>query len=210
MGQIGENEYLDYRGHQVAAFDHIKHEVSGVRPMTEGDYEVSAEKLRAAVEEEAVKYVIDHYPFGTSGVYTKDGHIIIAISSSKFNPNNFWNGRWRSVWTATFAGNTVNLHARIRVNVHYYEDGNVQLNTNTEKKLSVPAAGDEKATAANIIREIRKAEQTFHSALDGADVAMSETTFKALRRVLPVTRTKVNWEKIRNYRIGAEAVGSKN
>ena len=41
------------------------------------------------------------------------------------------NGRWRSVWTMTFNPNALGekypLEGAVKVQVHYYEDGNVQL-----------------------------------------------------------------------------------
>lgn len=207
-GEVADGEYLDPRGNQVVTFDHIKQEVTGSRPI-EGELDHDVEPFRAAFDDEAQKYVAENYPVGTTTVYGKrQGNqykIIVCISSSKFNPTNYWNGRWRATWQVTFTpgGGQATIDGKLQVNVHYYEDGNVQLNTNTEKHLQAPA-GDAAATASSVMKAIIKAEQAFHGALDTSYTTMGDTTFKALRRALPITRTKIDWNKIRNYKIGAE------
>ena len=121
---------------------------------------------RAAFDDEAVKYVNEHYPNGATTVYGKRKgnqyqvslphlpptslfshlysslslfviQVIVCISSSKFNPGNYWNGRWRSTWTVTFSpsGGQATVDGKLQVNVHYYEEGNVQLNNTVEKHL---------------------------------------------------------------------------
>jgi len=207
-GEVSYNEYLDPRGSQVITFDHIKQEVTGSRPIS-GELDPAVEPYRNIFDDEAAKYVAEHYPAGTSTVYGKqeDGKhkVVVCISSSKFNPSNYWNGRWRSTWTAVYSpgGGQVSLHGKIQVNVHYYEDGNVQLNTSTEKHITA-AGGDATTTASNAIKAIIKAEQAFHGSLDSSYNTMGDTTFKALRRALPITRNKIDWNKIRNYKIGQE------
>jgi len=207
-GELSYNEYLDPRGNQVVTYDHIKQEVTGSRAI-DGELDSDVEPFRAAFDDEAVKYVSEHYPFGATSVYGKqeDGKykIIVCVSSSKFNPSNFWNGRWRSTWTVVFSpgGGNASIHGKMHVNVHYYEDGNVQLNSTTEKHLTSPV-GDPTATATQAIKAIVKSEQAFHGALDNSYSTMSDTTFKALRRALPITRQKIDWNKIRNYKITAE------
>jgi len=198
-GEVADGEYLDPKGNQVITYDHIKQEVTGHRPIS-GELDSGLESLRKAFEKQAVDYVSQHYTNGAATIYGKDGQIIVAISSARFNPHNFWNGRWRSVWT--YQGGQLEGHFKICV--HYYEDGNVQLNTDTKQKTTIPESGNADAIATAALKAIAKVEQTFQQSLETSYNTMGETTFKALRRNLPITRTKIDWNKISNYKMGAQ------
>jgi len=203
-GEISDGEYLDPKGGLVLSYDHIKQEVTGNRPIS-GELDSGLEPLRKAFEKAAMEYVSQHYPFGTTTIYGKEGQIIIAISSAKFNPHNFWNGRWRSVWT--FQGGQLEGHFKICV--HYYEDGNVQLNTDTKTKTSITETGNPDTVAAAAIKAISKVEQSFQQSLETSYNTMGDTTFKALRRNLPITRQRIDWNKIKTYQMGS-ALSQKN
>jgi hypothetical protein len=67
----------------------------------------------------------------------------------------------------------------------------------TSKSVEVASAGGADA----IVREIAKAENKFQEELNRAFVQLAEGSFKGLRRQLPVTRQRVEWEKIGGYRV---------
>jgi len=197
--EVGTNEYIDHEGGVVATFDHIKQVVTGSRPISSGDEDASLAGLRAELQAELAPYVKEHYPFGTLGVYAREGKLYVCITSTRFNPNNFWNGRWRSCWTISKNGEQ--LDARIRLQVHYYEDGNVQLQTDTSKSVAGKAGN-----AKEIAKAIQTAEHNFHQALNTSYELMGENTFKYLRRALPISGKKIVWGNIVSYRVGVEAV----
>jgi len=208
-GEIGNNEYLDTRGGQIVTYDHIRQKITGNRKIG-SELDSSVEPFRKAIEDAAFSYISQHYQNGTPAAYSaKDGgefKVTLCISSSKFSPANFWGGRWRSVWTIKFKpGGEAKLDGNVRLQVHYYEDGNVQLVTNFSKGSSVKTPSDAKGLAEAVLKQISKLEMEYQNAVEHSYQTMGDTTFKALRRVLPITRERIKWEKIRNYRIGNEA-----
>ncbi|KAI9471999.1 MAG: hypothetical protein EXX96DRAFT_488962 [Benjaminiella poitrasii] len=135
-GKLGEDRFLDPRSKQSFKFDHIHltaHDLENYATQTD------LEPLRVAVEKEILTYVGDHYPNGVCTIYATDKDIIIAVVDNKYNPNNFWNGRWLASWIYDTQSNT--LKGCTKVNVHYYEDGNVQLNT--EKNVDGQVASND-------------------------------------------------------------------
>ena len=67
----------------------------------------------------------------------------------------------------------------------------------TSKSVEVASASGADA----VVREIAKAENKFQEELNRAFVQLAEGSFKGLRRQLPVTRQRVEWEKIGGYRV---------
>jgi len=210
-GEIDQKHYLDPHSKQVFEFDHVMQTVGNVSGADEQHYNSATEAVRSAINKVVADYVEGFYPEGACAVYSKKESdnttkITICISAKKFNPKNYWNGRWRSVWIASLKGGSCELAGNIKVNVHYYEDGNVQLNTKFEKTVKFEG-GDDATVAKNIANAITKSETEFQSALDEGYHQMSDQSFKSLRRKLPVNGTKVNFEGIAQHKMNKQLGG---
>lgn len=123
----------------------------------------------------------------------------IIIVSTKYNPNNFWNGHWKSEYV--YDKTEGKLSGTIDIDVHYYEDGNVKFHSS---KLV------EETNIKDPVASIKELEHKFEQDLQESFTDLNEKQFKSLRRRLPITRARVNWGKaIGNYRLGRDAAQGK-
>ena len=67
-----------------------------------------------------------------------NGMLAVVISYKNLNQNNYWTGGWQSDWATNVGSNgKAELKGRIRLQVHYYEDGNVQLNSTFSEEATI-------------------------------------------------------------------------
>ncbi|THH28822.1 hypothetical protein EUX98_g5372 [Antrodiella citrinella] len=210
----GENEiadrFWDPRSRTSFRFDHLSLEASD--PQSE-DPDSESEPFRAALEAATISYLTTHFHSGVASVFSVPDHadrFIIQVVANKYNPANFWSGRWRSEYTLDLADRTVS--GKILLNVHYYEQGNVQLETTHAISLALPpsiSSSTAPASATKLLALIESEESKYQESLGESYQAMGEKTFKALRRALPMTRSKLDWDKVLGYKLGAELTANK-
>ncbi|KAL0387418.1 UNVERIFIED_CONTAM: F-actin-capping protein subunit alpha [Sesamum radiatum] len=162
------------------------------------------EEYRCALDAEIIKYVSEAYPKGVCSVYCANGkdveepgsdfELVVVISAARHSPQNFCNGSWRSIWHMEFKDELqiVEVRGKLEVGAHYFEEGNVQLDAKHEcKDSTIFQSPDDCAVSLTTI--IRHHETEYLNSLQVSYSNLPDTTFKDLRRKLPVTRTLFPW-----------------
>lgn len=210
-GRLDGSRFYDPSSKQQFHYDHLRKEASDVEPWHGHD---STESWRLSVEQVMREYIAAHYPDGNLTVYSQlstsdePTKVVICIEDHQFQPHNFWNGRWRSEWTVLFnpsnADEPAVLSGALKLQVHYYEDGNVQLVSNKDIEAIEVNANDPESLAKGVQKSVKAAETKYQTAINENYEKMSTTAFKSLRRQLPITRTKIDWNKIVSYKVGKD------
>ncbi|KAL8790701.1 MAG: hypothetical protein Q9195_006243 [Heterodermia aff. obscurata] len=174
---LGGDRYYDVESSSSFTFDHNAQKASSVQSYT------------VAYEHGELFEQILAFEFLVLRVFSSTISMMDPLKANR-------NGRWRS--TYFFNPSSCTLSGTIKVDVHYYEDGNVRLTTSK----SVPGTSiSGSITAPEIMKQIARMEKQYQEDLNKGFTALSEGTFKGLRRQLPVTRQKVEWEKVGGYRV---------
>lgn len=197
-----QERFVDPRSKKSFAFNHLTLEASDAQPYEPNE---ETEPLRSALETAALNYLTAHYQSGVSAVFSssKSSEFIIQIVANKYNPSNFWSGRWRSSYVLNTEDKT--LSGKVMVNVHYYEQGNVQLESTYPVNITLPPSiNADPSSAPKILALVEDAERKYQTNLSDTYHDLGEKTFKGLRRALPLTRQKVDWDKVLGYKLGAE------
>ncbi|KAG6918751.1 hypothetical protein DXG01_011942 [Tephrocybe rancida] len=209
-GSEDEERFLDPRSKTTFVFNHLSLEASDVQTV---ELNPDSEPFRKALETAVLSYISSHFLEGVGSVFAvpeTPNRFIIQIAASKYSAPNFWSGRWRSEYIVDLNENKVT--GKIQVNVHYYEQGNVQLATTQDISLTLPPAvvtSTPSASASKILALIGDEEGNYQTSLNETYREMGEKTFKGLRRALPMTRQKIDWDKVLGYKLGAELTSSK-
>ncbi|KAI0669191.1 F-actin capping protein alpha subunit [Trametes maxima] len=205
-----QDRFWDPRSRTSFRFDHLSLETSDPEHV---EPDAESEPFRVALENASLTYLAAHYHDGVASVFSTPGsstRFVVQIVANKYNPTNYWSGRWRSEYVVDAAAQT--LAGRILLNVHYYEQGNVQLATSHTVTLALPPAittAGGAAAATKVFALIEAEEGRYQASLNETYAEMGEKTFKGLRRALPMTRSKLDWDRVLGYKLGAELTNSK-
>ncbi|KGQ83858.1 F-actin-capping protein subunit alpha [Candida albicans P87] len=161
------------------------------------------------------QYGDDYYPsnFAFTVIPESEDQLRVIIIGQRANHDNFYTGQWKSNYLITEQG----IKGNIDLDIHYFEDGNVRLkfnesinSSNNNNNSSTLQSGNLINNASKIVNFINEQENATMVKIIEQFNNLNQKSFKNLRRLLPVTRSKINWgSAIGNYRLGSDVVNKK-
>ena len=130
--------------------------------------------------------------------------VYVGITSKNIQLGNFYTGEWVSKWKITKGS----IEGSIAIRSHFFESGNVQFNQKKNVKAEFLFSENMADSARNIIKAIERLEGEVQAALGQLYEEMPSGFFKNLRRVTPVTKTRMVWN-INSIKMNQNLLGLK-
>lgn len=132
----------------------------------------------------------------------ESGSLLVHTYAEKLDLPNHYTGFWKAIWTITGAStDEATISGEAQLHTCSYEDGNNQLTLSKPfqatkvGKSSPKDSPDEVSLAQGVVDQILKWE---HEVLDifGLMHETSSDHLRKIRRVLPITKTKMKWDVV--------------
>jgi capping protein alpha len=164
---------------------------------------------RTALQDALTEYVEKNYDSkGAGSVVTEtEAGLSAIISAQAIKYSAYWSGRWKSEWTIQFQGKQAKVEGTIAVMAHYYEKGNVQMHNVKDVKSSNIPCDSPAEFAKKFIVHVKKTEDALQDEYQRMYSSMKDTTFKELRRMLPITGVKFPWHNPNHHSMANKAAG---
>mmetsp|Transcript_31947 Transcript_31947/g.46679 ORF Transcript_31947/g.46679 Transcript_31947/m.46679 type:complete len:295 (+) Transcript_31947:7-891(+) len=214
-GELSDGAYFDATAARCVRIEHVGAKILSSDDLEEKHRNAKVEEFRVPTQDNIAKYVASALSGGNSAVHgnmqDSDVKISVNLSGYKLNTRNFWTGHWCSHWTIVLADHgaagSATLEGSISAKVHYYEDGNVHMTA--KRSYSEPLTWTDTATfAAAMAKAISNTEQSYHAYLDdqyaGLPDRIPDCAFKSLRRKMPITQQRFQWDKVAAYSLARE------
>jgi len=156
----------------------------------------SVASKRDAIDAAMRKHATEFLPSSvvtTYGSAANGEKITCCVAALASDLPNFSAGRWWAEWTLTTGGGSMGqLTGLIKCNVHYFEDGNVQLDDAGKYQVELNLGGD---VGAAFVKQVANFEQEWVAKQEEIYATLSEQVLQSLRRRLPITKMKFDWDK---------------
>jgi capping protein alpha len=159
------------------------------------------------IQKQLDDYIFEYYNELSYGLVVPNNNntdeLIILIVGEKLNDANYYNGKWVSVYSLN--KNSNELFSIIKIKIHYYEDGNVVMNSINKTNV------DTVTNSANLVDSIKTFDSEYELNILKKINVLNEEKFKNLRRLMPISRSKIQWGRaIGNYKLGQDVVGGRH
>lgn len=131
-----------------------------------------------------------------------DKQVLVHSYAEKIDATNQHSGNWKATWTIDNVGaNEGQISGRVVVQSYAHEEGNVQLKIDKEfpavtvGKVALNE-GEEASIAGGMVQQIQKWETIILGILASMNDNISSDHLRSIRRVLPITKTKMNWDAV--------------
>ena len=191
------HEFLDVvAGKYFTVSDHLKLVADEESGAGAG---VADDSFQAAAQKELDRYLEAHYKSGSAVVVkslAEEGVYTIVLNSEKSNKGSSWSGRWKSrlVLRAGAERTSGKADGDVHNAVHYYESGNVQMETTKHVSKEWVGLKDPETLARRFVVFLEDSEREFHMKLDEMCQHLSDKSLKTLRRRLPISKQPFNFQ----------------